>query len=108
MLAILTTTATAFTVGAPARGVSGRVQRHAAVTSLDFLKQCETSLRCALRLRGGGACACSCFAPHTRSRAAYPRAHAPRLTPQPYAALVEASAHCTPHAARPTPHAPRS
>ena len=55
MLAILTTTATAFTAGAPARGVSGRVQRHAAVTSLDFLKQCETSLRCALRLRGGGA-----------------------------------------------------
>ena len=51
MLAILTTTATAFTAGAPARGVSGRVQRHAAVTSLDFLKQCETSLRCALRLR---------------------------------------------------------
>ena len=53
MLAILTTSATAFSLGggAPARGV----QRHAAVTSLDFLSKCETSLSCALRLRGGGA-----------------------------------------------------
>ena len=58
MLAILSTSATAFSLGggAPARSTGARVQRHAAVTSLDFLSKCETSLSCALRLRGGGAC----------------------------------------------------
>jgi hypothetical protein len=88
MLAILSTSATAFSIGggAPARGTSARVQRHAAVTSLDFLSKCETSLSCALRLRGGGACVhmlmhTHCVLLHSRALAWRKHTHGTRCMP---------------------------